>query len=94
MDLTLTIVCSENSMPHYEKHDWGPLKTKTGVTLWSRNPTPGKIFRKDESCNLKNYVGGNIVQERKEKIIMGKKKTQKNPQTHKLGDANHISWLI
>lgn len=39
-------------------------------------------------------MGGNIVQEGKEKIIMGKKKHTKKPQTHKLGDANHISWLI
>ena len=47
-------------MPHYEKHDGGPLKTKTRVTLWSRNPTPGKILGKDESSNLKRYTHPNV----------------------------------
>ena len=33
-----------------------PLKTKNRVTVWSGNPTPGHISRKNENTNSKRYM--------------------------------------
>ena len=37
-----------------------PLKTKNRITIWSRNPTPRHISRKDGNSNSKGYMLSNI----------------------------------
>ena len=34
----------------------GPWKTKNRTTIWSSNPTPGHISRRDKSSNSKRYM--------------------------------------
>ena len=42
-----------NCCSRYGKQFGGTLKNKNRATIWSSNPTPGHISRKDESSNLK-----------------------------------------
>ena len=37
-----------------------PQKTKNRATIWSSNPAPGHISKKDESSNFKGYMHPNV----------------------------------
>ena len=37
-----------------------PLKAKDRATIWSSNPIPGHISRKDKNSNSKNYIHPNV----------------------------------
>ena len=49
-----------NWYSHDEKQYGDSLKTENRVTIWSSNPTPGHISRKDKNSNSKRYMHPNV----------------------------------
>ena len=37
-----------------------PQKTKNRITIWSRNSTPGFIYKENENSHLKRYMHPNV----------------------------------
>ena len=51
-----------NWCSYYGEKVWRFLKkTKNRTTIWSTNPTPGHVSRKNENSNFKRYMHPNIL---------------------------------
>ena len=49
-----------NWCSHMENSMEGPQKSKNRATIWSTNPIPGHISRKDKNSNSKRYQHPNV----------------------------------
>ena len=59
----LKITQNINWCHHYGGHNGGSLKNQNWVMIWTSNPTPGYVSRKDKNSNSKRYVHSNVHQQ-------------------------------